>query len=359
MFCCARCGGFARSARTYVNVNHPSINLTRLCSSQHTTGKASRMDQEEGGSLAAASAAWLEACCQAQLAALQPGGCLALELDVVDLAAGQQHAAVVEALLEDPGALLAGIASPSVLLVAEHGAEAIQGALDARWPPPPADAAAAAFSLPRTPSPPAEQLRQAVIATLAEADLLPPGLRVWLRPRQLPAAAEPSVPEALECMRCAPGALFSCHGTCIAATAPFQQPAVRAFQCAACAKVCTLHSLEAPPPCCGAGLCEVEQARVMVQVGAGRCRWVLGAAPSERRAHHVGAALHRCMHSSSPPAPNNAKHTGCPLAFPSTHQLTGHHTAPTCRARCCSWRLMGPCPPAPRHSWAAQCWRSA
>ncbi len=106
-----------------------------------------------------------------------------------------------------------------------------------------------------------------MIATLAQADLLPPGARVWLRPRQLPAAAELSVPEALEFMRCAPGALFSCHGTCIAATTPFQQPAVRAFQCTACAKVCTLYSMEAPPPCCGAGLAEVEQARVMVQVG--------------------------------------------------------------------------------------------
>ncbi len=62
------------------------------------------MDQEEErGSLAVAVAAWLEARCQAQLQELQPGACLALELDVVDLAGSQQHGEVVQALLEDPG----------------------------------------------------------------------------------------------------------------------------------------------------------------------------------------------------------------------------------------------------------------
>lgn len=63
------------------------------------------MEQEEGGSLAGAVAAWLDAQGLAQLQALQPGACLALEVDVVDLAASQQHGEVVQALLEDPGAL--------------------------------------------------------------------------------------------------------------------------------------------------------------------------------------------------------------------------------------------------------------
>lgn len=72
--------------------------------------------------------------------------------------------------------------------------------------------------------------------------------------------------EALATLRVAPGALLSCHGVCVAACAPFQAPAARAFQCASCAKVCTLHSMEAPPPCCGGGLLEVEALRVMVPV---------------------------------------------------------------------------------------------
>lgn len=70
------------------------------------------MDQEEGGSLAAAVAAWLDAQGLAQLQELQPGACLALEVDVVDLAASQQHGEVVQALLEDPGALGRGAGSP-------------------------------------------------------------------------------------------------------------------------------------------------------------------------------------------------------------------------------------------------------
>lgn len=152
-------------------------------------------------------------------------------------------------------------------------------------------------------------MRQAAIAALEAAELLPAGQRVWLRPRQLPAGFELTVPEALECMRCAPGTLFAVHGVCIAASAVFQRPAACAFQCASCGKVgaglelgcsswagcnvllptlsgrpatpsvhllhvvpapgqvCTLHSMDAPPPCCG-GVPpqEVEQARVMVPV---------------------------------------------------------------------------------------------
>lgn len=53
--------------------------------------------------MAAAVAAWLEARHQALLQELQPGACLTLELDVVDLAGSQQHREVVEALLGDPG----------------------------------------------------------------------------------------------------------------------------------------------------------------------------------------------------------------------------------------------------------------
>lgn len=110
--------------------------------------------------------------------------------------------------------------------------------------------------------------------------MLAAGQRVWLRPRQLPAGAEVTVPEALATMRVAPGTLFSCHGICVAASAPFQVPAARTFQCASCAKVCTLHCMEAPPPCCGGTAAEVEQARVMVPVSLGWgyrwLRWLAG-----------------------------------------------------------------------------------
>ena len=111
-----------------------------------------------------------------------------------------------------------------------------------------------------------------MIEVLVEAEWLPPGLRVWLRPSQLPTPAELGVAEALLCMRCAPGTLLACHGVCVAASAPFQQPAARTFVCATCSALCTLHSMAPPGACCGRELEEVEAARVMVQVGAGR--WV-------------------------------------------------------------------------------------
>lgn len=122
--------------------------------------------------------------------------------------------------------------------------------------------------------PPVEVLRQAVIAVLERTAALPQGQRLWLRPRQLIAAAELSVREAQDCMRSAPGALFSCHGVCVAASAPFQLPAARTFRCACCSNEFTQHSHGAaasPKPCCTeAALLEVEQARVMVQVGVRR-----------------------------------------------------------------------------------------
>lgn len=61
-----------------------------------------REEGEEGGLLAAA-AAWLESCCQEQLAC-NTDGLLVLELNVVDLACSQAHSLLVEALLENPGA---------------------------------------------------------------------------------------------------------------------------------------------------------------------------------------------------------------------------------------------------------------
>ena len=113
---------------------------------------------------------------------------------------------------------------------------------------------------------------------LTGAGLLGPGQRVWLRPRQLPAPLEVGVSEALSQLRTASGSLLAVHGVCVAATAVFQRPAVRAFQCAACERLCVLHSLARPPPCCGDGTAggmvhEVEAARVMVPV---RGLWMLG-----------------------------------------------------------------------------------
>lgn len=169
------------------------------------------MASEEASSLQQAVAAWLDE--QQRKAEAE---CVLLPIDVVDLACSQRHPEVVAALLKDP-----------------------------------------------------EAVRQAAIAVLTAVEHLIDGQRLWLRPRQLMAGAELSVPQALECMRCASGALFSCTGVCVAATAPFQQPAARSFQCSSCSKVCTLHSAAAPPPCCGGTVREVEMARVMVQVGAG------------------------------------------------------------------------------------------
>ncbi|KAI3426224.1 hypothetical protein D9Q98_008600 [Chlorella vulgaris] len=165
------------------------------------------MASEEASSLQQAVAAWLDE--QQRKAEAE---CVLLPIDVVDLACSQRHPEVVAALLKDP-----------------------------------------------------EAVRQAAIAVLTAVEHLIDGQRLWLRPRQLMAGAELSVPQALECMRCASGALFSCTGVCVAATAPFQQPAARSFQCSSCSKVCTLHSAAAPPPCCGGTVREVEMARVMVQ----------------------------------------------------------------------------------------------
>lgn len=105
---------------------------------------------------------------------------------------------------------------------------------------------------------------------ISAAELLAPGQRVWLRPSQLPAPFQLCVPNALQALRCAPGTLLAVHGVVTAATALFQQPASRAFECAVCARVCMLHSAGAPPPCCGGVLREVEQARVMVPLSVRR-----------------------------------------------------------------------------------------
>lgn len=112
----------------------------------------------------------------------------------------------------------------------------------------------------------ADSVRQAVLAALSAADLLAPGQRVWLRPRQLPVPFQLGVPDAIQALRCAPGALLAVHGVVTAASALFQQTVSRAFECAVCARVCTLHSTGTPPPCCGGVFRELEQARVMVPV---------------------------------------------------------------------------------------------
>ncbi|KAL4448489.1 hypothetical protein ABPG75_005708 [Micractinium tetrahymenae] len=141
----------------------------------------------------------------------QEGGLLRLEVEILELAASRAHPQLLEVLLEAP-----------------------------------------------------ERVRQTVLAALTTANLLAPGQRVWLRPRQLPAPFQLGVPDAVQALRCAPGALLAVHGVVTAATALLQQPVSRAFECAVCARVCTLHGAGAPPPCCGGTLREVEQARVMV-----------------------------------------------------------------------------------------------
>lgn len=208
------------------------------------------MECEEAGPLQQAVVAWLEG----YASQLQQPGCLLLEVDVLDLAAGQQHPEIVAALVENPGAC------PARAHCSLHSLTC--------WPRHAAGSSQHSVPCPcALPLLPAEHLRQAVAAALSAAGLLTGKQRVWLRPHQLIAAAELSVPEALECMRAAPGALFSCHGVCLAATAPFQQPASRAFQCGCCGKACTVHGPQAPPACCGGPPPqEVEQARVMVQV---------------------------------------------------------------------------------------------
>ena len=198
-----------------------------------------RLEEHGAGQLRQVVAAWLEEAWGSVQSASD--GRLLLHVNLLDLAASQRHPQVVDALLRDPGA---------------RG-----GCREARAPtrrhrPPPLLLVA-------------EVVRQAAISVLEEAGALPTGHRLLLRPCQLMAAAELSVSAALRCVRCAPGALISCHGACVAATAPFQQPAIRAFRCACCARVCTLHTPCPPPPCCGGELAEVEQSRVMVQVCLG------------------------------------------------------------------------------------------
>jgi hypothetical protein len=58
------------------------------------------MECEEAGPLQQAVVAWLEG----YASLLQQPGCLLLEVDVLELAAGQQHPEIVAALLENPGA---------------------------------------------------------------------------------------------------------------------------------------------------------------------------------------------------------------------------------------------------------------